>query len=151
MKLPIYLAGGYVAKDFARDVASRLQHAEPTFAWWDSDQTDAVSVAMRERDAIDQAQRMFILDRDAGTGTSWEFGYWCGVHKCQPAELMPHRFVPIDGDWTGKLDWFGAPFAVTVAVRWNAQDIAGMIDDLSSYAMHGAQARVPARFLGDKP
>lgn len=135
MKLPIYLAGGYVAKDFAREVASRLTQAEPTFAWWDSDQTDAVSVATRERDAIDQAHRMFILDRDAGTGTSWEFGYWCGIHKCRPAVLMPHRFVPIDGDWKGKLDWFGTPFAITVAVRWNAQDIAGMIDDLS-FAMH---------------
>jgi hypothetical protein len=128
MKFSIYLAGGYVGRDFARDVAGRLQSAEITFPWWDADQTDARAIAKREAQALDDASFLFVLDRDAGTGTSWEFGYWCGVMSRTPGSIdrKPVRIVADDAP--RKLDWFGDVFARTAVCKWDAVDVAACID-----------------------
>lgn len=112
MRLPIYVAGGYPDKTTAEAVSDALEaryEVFTTFRWWAVSQGsrgDAIAAARGELGALRRSSQLVLLDARAGTGSSFEFGYFLGHHG-RPGTQARVTWVTMAGDAPPVLDWFG--------------------------------------------
>lgn len=102
----VYVAGGYPKKNLVKDTVyelSQLTKITITFPWWNvTKDEDGVRAASYELTALKWSEYLIVLDAHAGTGTSFEMGYFMGLNR---GKMLV--WVTLDGN-EPKLNWFGS-------------------------------------------
>lgn len=105
--ISVYVAGGYPTRSFVGEVAQELYlnaNINITYNWWaNEDKPDNVQIQARhELAAIRWTEIMIVLDRSAGTGTSFEMGYFMGLDRGEACVWVTlDQAIP-------QLQWFGS-------------------------------------------
>lgn len=103
----VYVAGGYPSRSFVGEVAQELYlkaNINITYNWWANEDTpdNVKTQARHELAAIRWTEVMIVLDGSAGTGTSFEMGYFMGLDRGEACIWVTLDHV------TPQLQWFGS-------------------------------------------